>query len=108
MDIFQSEQARINDKIDEVVPLLEDVGSSREDHRGRSATLSRMQSSIPDSLGHKLIGSELHTDDVSGKFEKVRNELDVYAEKSRIVIKELTKMLTDIRYNSFILNSFKG
>ena len=56
----------------------------------------------PDSLGHKLIGSGLHPDDVSDKFGKVRNELDVYAEKSSIVIKELTKILTEIRYNSFI------
>ena len=33
MDIFQSEQARVEDRIDEVVPLLEDVGGSRKDYR---------------------------------------------------------------------------
>jgi hypothetical protein len=101
MNIFQSEQARVEDRIDEVVALLEDVGA-----RGRIVAedchIIKNAITYPDSLGHKLIGSELHPDNVSDKFGKVGNELDVYAEKSSIVIKELTKILIEIRYDTFV------
>ena len=107
MDIFQSEQARVEDRIDDVIPLLEDVAA-----RGRiiAEDLHIIKNAIkyPDSLGHKFIGSGLHTDDMSDKLGTVRNELDVYAEKSSVVIKELTKMLTEIRYNFSIFSSCKG
>ena len=104
MDIFQSEQARVEDRIDEVIPLLEDVAT-----RGRmiAGDLHIIKNAIkyPNSLDHKVIGSGLHPDDVSHKFGKVKNELDVYAEKSSIVIKELTKIITEIRYIYFIFSS---
>ena len=107
MYIFQTEQARVDDRIDEVIPLLEDVATL-----GRiiAGDLHIIKNAIkyPDSLGNKLIGSGLHPDDVSDKFGKVRNELDVYAEKSSIVITELKKILTEIRYNSFVFSSCKG
>jgi hypothetical protein len=97
MDIFKSEQARVEKRIDEVVPQLEDVGA-----RGRmiAAELHKIRNALkhPASSGGNVFGSDLSTEQVQKKFGDIKLELDVYSEKSGTLIADLTKIITEIRY----------
>jgi hypothetical protein len=105
MDIFLSEQTRVDKRIDEVGPQLVDIALqgrlvSIELHKVKNAL------KLPRSMEHNFLGSEI-SEDVSGKFVEIKNEFDVYAEKSSIVIKDLTKILTEIRHPASVISSFK-
>src|ERR1700738_3711646 len=102
MDIFRNEQTRVDKRIEEVVPQLEEVGL-----RGQLVgdQLYKIKNALkhPASSGNNLIGSDLNTGNVNTKLEEIKNELDVYAEKSRTLIADLTKILTDIRFAHFLM-----
>jgi hypothetical protein len=96
MDIFQNEQTRVEKRIHEVVPQLEGVAL-----RGRiiMEELHKIKNALkhPSSAGNDLFGSDKESEG-SSKFEVIKNELEVYAEKSSALITDLTKILTDIRF----------
>jgi hypothetical protein len=98
MDIFQNEQTRVEKRIPEVVPQLEDIGA-----RGKiiAEKLHNLKNALkyPASAGHNLSGSGLGAEDVSANFEKVKHELGAYSENSAILINDLTKILTEVRYS---------
>src|SRR5208282_3825209 len=97
MDIFQIERACVHRRIDEVIPQLEDIGVRGSIINEKLHTLRNALQS-PEFSGLKIFGSGMDTEDVSDKFGTIKNELDAYAENSSIMIQELTKMLTEIRY----------
>jgi hypothetical protein len=104
MDIFKNEETRVAEKIDAVIPQFEEIAQ-----RGRiiAKELHEVKNALkyPKALGHNLFGSELCAKDVSQKLEEVKNELDGYAEKSKAVIDDVTKILTEIRYSPMYIPS---
>jgi hypothetical protein len=102
MDIFQNEQTRVEKRIPEVVPQFEDIGTRGKIIGGKLHELKNALK-YPASAGHNLSGSGLGAEDVSANFEKVKHELGAYSENSAILIKDLTKILTEVRYS---LHSF--
>jgi hypothetical protein len=96
MDIFQNEQARIEKRIPEVVPQLEDIGA-----RGQiiAEKLHQLKNALkyPESSGRKYFGSEIKAEEVKLKFEVIKGELDGYSENAAILIKDLTTILTEVR-----------
>jgi len=101
MAIFKNEQAIIEERISEIVPQLEDVG---EQARVISGNLNIIMNALkhPDSWDHKLFGSGMRPQIINEKFGEVKNELDVYAEKSAALVKDITRILTDIMYPLFL------
>jgi hypothetical protein len=99
MDIFRNEESRVVEKIETVVPQLEDIGQrgaiiAAELHESKNAL------KYPKASRHNLFGSETTSKDVTLKLQEIRNELDDYGEKSRDLIQDITKILTEIRYKS--------
>jgi len=97
MDIFRNEETRVAARIDAVVPQFEEIGQC-----GRiiSGKLHEIKNALkyPKSSGHSFLGSQLPRAEAEAKLEKVKNELDVYAEKSKAAINDVTRILTEIRY----------
>jgi hypothetical protein len=98
MDIFQNEQTRVEKRIPEVVPQLEDV-ATRGGIIGRRLHELKNGLKYPESSGHNFLGSEINVKDVTSKFDEIKNELGHYSENSAILIKDLTRILTEVRYS---------
>ena|SRR2546423_7587454 len=99
MDIFRNEESRVAEKIEAVVPQLEDIGQ-RGFQIGKVLHESKNALKYPKASGYNFFGSEATSKDVALKLQEIRNELDDYAEKSRDLIQDITKVLTEIRYMS--------
>jgi len=97
MDIFKNEETRVAEKTDAVIPQFEEIGQVGF-HIGSKLHEIKNALKYPKDLGHGLFGSALCSKDVTVKLERVKNELNGYAEKSRAVIDDVTKILTKIRY----------
>lgn len=97
MNIFRNEETRVAEKIDVVVPRFEAVGQ-----RGRiiADKLHRIRNVLDfpkSSKGHTLLGSDLCAKDVGLELDELKNELDDYAEEAKVVIGDVTNILTEIR-----------
>jgi hypothetical protein len=103
MDIFQNEQTRVEKRINEVLPQLEDIGA-----RGLliSKHLYETKNAVkyPKSRGHGLLGSDIHKEDIDDKFGQIKAELSLYSENSGSLIRDLSKILTEIRYIVVVWN----
>jgi hypothetical protein len=103
MDLFKNEETRVAEKVEAVVPQLEDIGQrgfqiGKELHECRNALKGSEASHRP------LFGSDSSLDKVTLKLEQVRCELTVYSENSANLIRDITKILTEIRYKSSLHN----
>ena len=96
MYIFESQQTRVDSRIDVVVPQLEDVGS-----RGLLITkaLHELKNALkfPKSNDREFFGSEKCIKEVHEVLENIKHELNDYAETSGTLIQDLTKILTETR-----------
>lgn len=96
MQFLESEESQVERKIVGLLPQLEDLGS-----RGKviAEELHVLTNALkyPKSGGYDLLGSEKDHSVIESRIEEIRNELHSYADKSSLLIEELSKMLTDIR-----------
>ena len=96
MDIFQNEQARVDKQIDQFLLQLEDIGARGSQIANK---LDECQNALKSSNNSRiaLFGSVMDEKEASSNFEKAKSELDVYTEKSAVLVKDLTQMLTGMR-----------
>jgi hypothetical protein len=97
MDIFQSEQARVEKRIDEVVSQLQDIGLRGQFINKKLYTL-RNALKYPDHARRSVLELGESEKESNDSFAEIKAELLAYAEKSSILIQDLTKILTEIRY----------
>jgi hypothetical protein len=97
MDAFRSEQTLVERKINGVLTQLEEVGMHGSRIADELHTLKNVVK-YPKDEGHNFIGSDRPGCDVTNTFDKVRNELDLYAEKFAILIGDITEVVTQVRY----------
>jgi len=97
MDIFRNEEARVAARIDAVVPQFEYIAQCGGIISGKLHEIKNALKN-PKSSGHSLFGSQLPRAEAEAKLEKVKNELDAYADKSKAAINDITRIFSEIRY----------
>lgn len=98
MDTFQSEQTRLDKRIDEVLSQLEDIGF-RGYIIGKNLHLLRTTLKCPELAPGSLLESEESKKGNNDCFAEIKKELLTYSEKSAILLEHVTKVLTEIRYD---------
>jgi len=90
MQFSESEASQIERRIVGLLPQLEDFSSHGRMIAGELHVLTN-------ALKYPKSGSEKDHTVIESRIEEIRDELHCYADKSSILIEELSKRLTDVR-----------
>src|SRR5579859_7985153 len=96
MDIFQNERTRVEKRMGEFVPQLEDIGVAGKIIASEIFQV-RKKVKEPSYLGNDILYPEKQKIPMEKRFEMIKEELRVYSEKSASLIASLTNVLLDIR-----------